>query len=312
MKTDTTIRPPDGGFVPYRSTVLPYLFYVAGIFIVGGLLAYPAFSIATAGFGMEIPFHRFLLRFLKLLSLLGLLPLMVALALNTKRHWGYGGNAHSFTVQFFIGLAIGTASVLWIYVFLWLFDIRLLAPVTSLNATDWVRLVMKALTTGFVVALIEETWFRGALQGALTKTHSTLSAVAVTAGLYGIVHFIRADTAPLAQPDWFSGFVTFGNLFARLQNPAIMPDLLALIAAGVWLSLVRIHTGRVAQAIGIHAGWVMVLKMGKTLTESNPQSELGWLVGGYNGVIGWLGFAWFAMLAGIYYRAYVRRADRQP
>ncbi len=306
LKTDSIIRPSKGQYVPPRLATGAYFFYLAGILLLGGLLVFPAFSIVSSGFGADIPFHRFFLRFLKLLALIGLPPLMISLGLHTRRRWGYGSDAHLFTVEFFIGLAIGTASILWVYLFLWVLGVRLPVAAAPFSASEWVSLATKALTTGLVVAVIEETWFRGALQGAISKTHSVMVAVVVTASLYGLVHFIRADGAPSSAPDWASGLAMLPALFSRLRNPAIIPDLLALTAAGVWLSLLRIHTGRISLAIGVHAGWVMVLKMGKKLTTANPESELGWLVGSYNGVIGWLAFAWFAVLAATCYWFYVR------
>ena len=97
------------------------------------------------------------------------------------------------------------------------------------------------------------------------------------------------------------------NCFGRFSSPVIIDSLLALFAAGVFLSLVRLRTGNIAQCIGIHAGWVLVIKVTKSISTVNYESGWGFLVGTYDGVIGFMGFAWLCLLSISYYWLGTRR-----
>jgi uncharacterized protein len=65
----------------------------------------------------------------------------------------------------------------------------------------------------------------------------------------------------------------------------------------VLLGLVRERTGRVAECIGLHAGWVFVIGLTRRLTEAVPDAGHTWLAGRYDGVIGVLAGAVFLALA---------------
>jgi hypothetical protein len=75
-----------------------------------------------------------------------------------------------------------------------------------------------------------------------------------------------------------------------------------LFAVGMFLSLVRERNGNIALALGLHAGWVMVIKVGQYLTALHPDAPLAQLVGSYDGIIGWLAAAWISLLAWLYTR----------
>jgi hypothetical protein len=66
------------------------------------------------------------------------------------------------------------------------------------------------------------------------------------------------------------------------------------------LGLIRARTGHIAACIGLHAGWVCVIGVLRGLSVRNPASPWSFLVGDYDGVVGWLVFAWAALIIGLY------------
>ena len=76
---------------------------------------------------------------------------------------------------------------------------------------------------------------------------------------------------------------------------------------GVFLALVREGTGHIGWCIGLHAGWVFVIQLTRRLTDGNPSSDLAFLTGDYDGIIGWLAMAWIGLLAAGYWRWSRRR-----
>ena len=73
----------------------------------------------------------------------------------------------------------------------------------------------------------------------------------------------------------------------------------------------RAWRGNIALAIGVHAGWVLVIKVGKTLTHKDETAPLAFLSGSYDGVIGWLVTAYLALLILAVWRPAVRNAGTQ-
>ena len=86
---------------------------------------------------------------------------------------------------------------------------------------------------------------------------------------------------------------------------------IALAAAGVLLGMVRCATGHIGECIGMHAGWVLVIKVVRKTTELDDQSYWSFLVASYDDVIGVLAFIWFLLLAITYYAVYSRYASRE-
>ena len=148
-----------------------------------------------------------------------------------------------------------------------------------------------------LVALIEETFFRGAMHSAIRRENGARTAVALTALVYASLHFLNRVRIPHEQVDWGSGFELMSRTFSAFAQPAAIADsFLALFAVGVLLGLVRERFGHIAVCVGLHAGWVWVIAIARELTARDPQAPWGFLVGSYDGVIGWLVLAWTVLL----------------
>ncbi len=97
-----------------------------------------------------------------------------------------------------VGLAAGIALMLVALVPLFLLDVRELNGRAPAEPQGWLLLGMKGLGSGIAVALIEETFFRGALQGALQRLNAIGWALFAVPVLYSAVHFFgRASQCSL-------------------------------------------------------------------------------------------------------------------
>ncbi len=80
-----------------------------------------------------------------------------------------------------------------------------------------------------------------------------------------------------------------------------------MVAGGLLLGLIRYRTVRIAECIGIHAGWVMVVKMLRQTTYPNAEASWSFMIGSYDGVVWLLAGLWFSTLAIAYFVRYGRR-----
>jgi len=288
----------------------PFLIYSLGIFVATAVTSYPVF-LGLEYLGLrDMPFDQMVTRLLKLYGLLGLWPLLSSFHLNTRVGWGYGRGRRSrgFFKGLILGAGIGVASMALIVLVLLVFDIRVARPGVSLSPAAVTVMVLQSAFAGLMVGFIEETWFRGALQSSVGLVSNSAFAIVFLSFLYGAIHFVSSDIRiPADEVGWLSGTAVLFTSLHGFRDPAFFDSLFALIAGGILLGLIRLRTGRIAECIGIHAGWVMVVKILRQTTYPNSDASWSFMIGDYDGVIGILAGLWFSSLAIAYYVRYGRR-----
>jgi uncharacterized protein len=68
----------------------------------------------------------------------------------------------------------------------------------------------------------------------------------------------------------------------------------------VVLAVVRLRTRAIAACIGLHAAWVCTIALVRQASMIQTDAPANWLVGSYDGVIGWGALGWMALLLVIY------------
>ena len=258
----------------------------------------------------DMPFDEMVLRLLKLYGLLGLWPLLSSFALNTRAGWGYGPSPsqRGFFKGLLLGAAVGIASMAFVVSILLVFDIRVVRPGVVLSPLVLTAVLLQSAFAGLMVGFIEETWFRGALQTSITRVSNSAFAIVFISVIYGAMHFVSADISiPADDVGWLSGTAVLFTSLHGFRNPVFFDSLFALVAGGLLLGLIRYRTGRIAECIGIHAGWVMVVKMLRQTTYPNAEASWSFMIGSYDGVVGLLAGLWFSTLAIAYFIRYGRR-----
>jgi len=221
------------------------LCYIAGVFVVGALLAPWLFHLAQWAAGefqllhglASQPFHRYVNRSLLVAALAGLWPLLRALNLADRPA---------------LGLVSPLAGVRN-------FNFSLTAPVL-------LKLLVSATLSAVAVALLEELVFRSVVFGALRRVWSLWPALLASSILYSAVHFLARveHTGPVG---WNSGLTLLPRMMGGLAvTETLVPAALTLVLGGIALGLAYQRTGNLWFAIGLHAGWVFWLKVFKTVT----------------------------------------------
>lgn len=269
--------------------------------LVAAVLAYPAWELV--GLISPQPIHRVLHRIAMLVVILGGLWLLRRWQLFHRHALGFGQSRRIFVRQVLGGLAGGTVAVLPLAMALYVFGVR--APKPDLIVTTWsaLHLVATGLLSGLVVASIEETFFRGVLFTAIRRESGTVAAVILPSLLYAAVHFLGGRLRlPADQIDWTSGFAVLENMLIQYSRPGAMIDsFLALFAVGALLAWARVKTRSIAVPIGLHAAGVCVISFLRETTTVQTQHGNAWLVGSYDGVLGWGALLWVAMLSSLAY-----------
>jgi len=245
--------------------------------------------------GDVLPLAKLISKITLILLILSIFPLKKILRLG----WSDLGYAPSrlFFKQAGQGLLLALATLLPVLLTLYALDVHVWDDTRIWTSGKIAEKVGLALFFASLIAVGEETLFRGLLLNGLRRKVSAFAAIAVSSLYYAALHFLKSKT-PMGYADLSlgSGFQLMSEAFANWLNPEIVSALISLFVVGVFLAILR---SRMPQSLGLcigcHAGWVWQIKVSKDLFNVNPQTDYLYLVSGYDGVIGPLVSVWLSL-----------------
>jgi len=265
------------------------LFLVA--FAVVAVFAYPAWLLLHPHF--DFPFHRIGERIGMIGLLIGFLLVARRLGLADRKSLGYGAPRREFLREWGLGLVLGVATMLGIVGIMAALGLLEWRSDAVFGAAPLAKLVGARLLSGLAVALIEETFIRGAMFTAIQRESGTRTAVILTSILFAASHFFGKIRIPADQVTAWGGVdLLTGTLHAFSDPLGIADAFLCLAGVGVVLAVVRAKTGNIAASLGLHAGWVWVMLVAHELTKADDTSPLRPLLSQFDGFVGWLVLLW--------------------
>lgn len=202
------------------------------------------------------------------------------------------------------GLMIGIAIMLVLTTTQWALDIHHFAPRPDRwTPLYFLRTLLSGLLSGLTVGFIEETFFRGLMHTGMRRSLGFWQTALPIAALYAALHFVKPAPLGEATFDSASALQMIVGGVARLGDFAAIADsFVTLLVVGVFLSMVRERTGNILWAIGIHAGWVMIIKLMKYLTDpTRIDGRASAWVGSYDHITGWMATLLLGAIAAVYW-----------
>jgi len=264
--------------------------------LISALIAYPAYEL-TSSFA-PWAFHRVAGRVAMLLLAAELVWLCRHLNLERKSDFGYGLPWRRFLTVSLAWGAVGIATAGVGAGFLLATHLRVVRPDFVPTAWNVARIFGIGVLSGAAVALIEETVMRGAMHTAIERESGPWAAALLTAPLFAVLHFTAKSRIAPEDIGWGSGFDLLLRSFSPLGSPSLVFDsFLSWLIVGLILSLTRVLTGNIAVAIGLHAGWVVVLRMLQEATASGEAPAYAFWVGRFDGLLGYWLVPWGICIA---------------
>lgn len=236
---------------------------------------------------------------------LSIFPLRKILQLN----WGdIGFNGKNiFFRQTGLGFTAGLVTLGPVILLLYVLDIRILDAARIWTLTSVLEVVSVSLLAALAISFLEEPVFRGVLLAGLERRLGLWMGIVISACYYGSLHFLKTDLEiPYQEMNGFSGFELAFDAIGNLFKPENFPAFLALVMVGIFLGVARLKAGMgLGFCIGCHTAWVLLIKITKSITNRNYESEYFYLVSHYDGVIGPMVTGWL-MLVVVTYLFYSR------
>ena len=282
---------------------LLFLGYIFGLLLLAAALVPWAHPALFAHLGLEPASSLY--RLAMLVALLALPWFLQRIRLNSWEAAGFTAPRTEGWRQLGLGFLAGCAILAVLAVAETLTGMHHLAiPASKATAAYVAKTIVSGALSGLAVGLIEETFFRGLMQTGLRRSMAFWPSALLIATLYAALHFVKPEPLGDNPFDHAHAFSMLFGGFARLTEASVFADsLTTLFVAGVFFCMIRERTGSVVWAIGIHAGWVMSIKLFKYLTDPTlvDGAPSPWIAGGYDHVTGWLATLWLSAVAWIYW-----------
>ncbi len=292
-----------------------FILIFTGAIVVGAIIAWPVYEVCALF--MDVPFRKVLSR---TTLLTGLALSLTYLAYSHRLSFeSLGLSGRLIYKPFLIGLGAGLLLMAIIEINLLLLGIHKLDPHQQYALASLLTVLLKGVITGMLVALVEETIFRGALLGGLAHRTNNITALITVSLFYAGVHYIKFRDLPAdADINLLTGVTMLPEALIRftyISYPGIYDGFLTLFLLGLFLGIVRILTSSLIPCIGIHAGIVMGERIVWYVADHAPDNPYQYLVNYYDPFIGYLSSAWLVAFILSYYllhRKYVISAGHKP
>lgn len=273
------------------------------------VLTYPAWQLLQPLFGF--PFHRVADRLGMITLAVGFFLVARRLRLADRNSLGFGLAPRQFLREAGIAFVIGVLLMGLVIAIMLALQLRLLRPGVALSAATFGKLAAQGLVRGVAVALVEETFLRGAMWTGIARESGALAATLLTSLIYALTHFVTSYHVPADQLGWHSGLDMLAGSFGAFARPLDIADAyICLFAVGVVLATVRMRTGNIAASLGLHAGWVWVITFVRETSVADTTNRLHGLLSHFDGVVGWLVCGWTVLVGLALSRFYRRRVSR--
>lgn len=289
-----------------RAFLLFILLMLVALFL-SALANYPLYALFQES--MSNGPHKLINTTAKLIAIPGFILIVRHFAIANRSGLGYGLPKARFLKDLLHGWLSGFLILALLSAALLLLGIRVGKPPVEEMGLLFLKTVVVALIGGLLIGFIEETFFRGGLYGAIRRQHGFIVALLLSSLFYASLHFIKPLPLSGDEPhQWFSGLLILSGAFDQFAEWRTFDSFLALFGLGVFFAVVRERTGNIAYCIGLHAGFVFVIKVVRKFTYVDGSSDFTFLVGSYDGMIGYLSAAGLLIHTLLVYRFWRRPA----
>lgn len=240
-------------------------------------------------------------RLTQLFLLLSIFPIMAYLKFK-KEDLGFTTRP-LFLKQLPQGLGLGLITLMPVFIILYVLGIDVVDESQPWTSGLVAKKTILSLLLGLLIAVVEESIFRGMLLAGLKKNMPVVAAILISSAYFAALHFLDSKTE-ISQQNFsvFSGFVLLGEAFANVLNPKNASAFLSLLVVGVFLAVLRTQVKEsLGLCIGCHASWVWQIKMNGSLFNTDFNSEYLYLVSHYNYVVGPLVTVWLSLAIAGYF-----------
>jgi len=235
-----------------------------------------------------------------LLAILFIIPAMKYKKIYAKEKLGFLCPKKDFLKNVFKGFLVSIVLSLPLLFFMNFLEIRNFNfTQITIDSYFFISLLI-IIFLSFLISFIEESFFRGILIQKNKFLMNNIFILFSSSIVYSIFHFLKLPLILDENIYWYTGILEVLNLFSNLFTSISYDAALTLFVFGILLGIIRQCFNTVSYGIGIHAGFVFVIKNIRQNTSVNFDSNYNYLLSPYDHFTGHLSTIWICILILIY------------
>ena len=261
------------------------LLITVGSIIAGALLAPPLFN-GLVRLGQTVPrfpglrdleFDSVASRCVLVVLVIGVIAMLKISGMMSRDELGFREDSRALK-RIGSGFLLGCLTLLCVYVAGWFYGTYTGRIVMKL---DVISRMFNYLVGALVVGVLEEAVCRGVIFGLFKKSMGLWWGAVGSSLLFALVHFARpAAPVGVVYGRWDSGLRLMGHLFGGVGwNANFFPMVLILFVMGMILCLFYESYGNLYFIIGLHAGWVWIMRSGIFFFDNRKGAPIQYLFG---------------------------------
>ena len=235
-----------------------------------------------------------------LLCIIFILPMIKSQNIYSKEKLGFSEPKIIFLKNIIKGFLLSLVISSPLLITMFLLDVRKIDfALISFDLYFFISFLL-IIFLSFLIAFIEESFFRGILIQKNKFLINNIIILILAAAVYSVFHFLKLPLIIDENIFWYTGLYELINLFSNIFYLISYDAAITLFVFGFLLGLIRISFNTISYGIGIHAGFVFIIKNVRQNTSVNFDSKYDHLLSPYDHFTGHLSTIWITILICIY------------
>jgi len=161
---------------------------------------------------------------------------------------------------------------------------------------SWHKFIAKGTEAFFAasfIGVLEEFLFRGVLFGSLNKIMRLPLSFTLSSFIYSLAHFFKPKEITVNPDSIFAGFCALLQMAKPIMDTGFFAECAGLFLVGLCLCAGYYYMRSLYFAIGLHAGWVFVIKMDGMVAARTLQDKI--FLWGSSNLVGGI-FTWILLI----------------
>ena len=236
-----------------------------------------------------------------------IIPTLKFLKINNRQLLGYAEPKLLFLFQIVKGFLL---SILLLIPLIFLYNYLEIRIINDINLiafnTSFLQVLIYTIFISFVISTVEESYFRGIMIRGGSNIVEALLIIIFSSLIYSLFHFIKIPLIIDENIFWYTGLIELSNVFANFFKIISLDSAITLFVFGILLGIVRVRHQSISYCIGIHAGFIFLIKTFKQNSSVNYNSTYNSFLSSHDQFTGNLATIWIILIL-ITYSIYISK-----
>ena len=245
-----------------------------------------------------------------LLCVIFIIPALKLLNINNRQLLGYSEPQVLFLFHVVKGFFL---SILLMLPLIFLYDYLEIRVINNIDLivfnTSFLQVLIYTIFISFIISIIEESYFRGIMIEKNSCIVKTFLIIIFSSLVYSLFHFIKIPLIIDENIFWYTGLIELSDLFINFFKIISFDSAITLFVFGILLGIIRVKQKSISYCIGIHAGFIFLIKTFKQNSSINYNSTYNSFLSSHDQFTGNLATIWIILII-IVYLVYISKCKK--